>query len=493
MLNEEFIGTKSSILTFIDNFIGLIFGWLLHMFLARSLGVNGYGQLSLIIIIFSIFSSWLSPGIAFSMTRYASIMPKPKEALNSGIITELVFDMFTYSIYFLIILTSLFNFLRINELRYFLLLLGIMLMPHGMASVILGYLKGHLEFRKILVINFLYNIGKLLFCSLLIIIGYHLWGAVLGIFFAELVLFISSVIIVKNLRLEKPVLFKAIISISIPFSLLNISGIILQRIDIICINLFSLDFTKIGYYAAASRINEILMIFLSSIYIYLFPVLSLAFYRKNFIIAQQAVMRSLRYCFLLGVPLSLYLGAHSKIILSIIFSAIFDRGAIVLTILSIGSLFFSLAYIFSLVIIANGKVLLLFLINLIFILLSIILNKFLIPFFGINGPAITNLIMMLFIGISMVIYIIKFDLLKLNRDFRLSYKTVVNVLVASFLMVFVSVLLTTKTWYMFAIKTFFSFVIYGVILFLSKEISNDDVRIISFLMRRLMLTNFFKV
>ena len=78
MKNSDFVGTESTIIFFLEKTIGILMGWLLHMFLSRALGPNGYGQFSLIYVVFIIFTSLFTPGIFFGGDTFCSYDFKSK-------------------------------------------------------------------------------------------------------------------------------------------------------------------------------------------------------------------------------------------------------------------------------------------------------------------------------------------------------------------------------------------------------------------------------
>lgn len=481
-----FIGTKASVSLFLDNVIGALLGWSLQMFLSRVLGPTGYGQYSLVNVIFLIFASFLTPGIMLAAERVTAMASHPQKAFLSVIRIEILVDIIVYFLYFTL-LNFICQFLNVPDLYTYCLLLGLMIMPHGLASVTLGYLRGRLDFLRCFKIDLCYHLAKVLFCIALILLGYGLLGVVIGLMIGELAFFVSSLWSVKIKRNKEMGYLQDIIKMSVPFLLVGISALIMFRIDILCIRYFLSDYNSLGYYAAAARFGEVLSVLLSSTYVYLLPVLSKALNDQNYLYAQQSIERSVRYCFILAVPLCSWIAINSKIVMSLAFSYRFTDGAGVLTILSLGWMPLSILYAVNYIVSARGKLWFLFKVSAIFCLLNLILNILFIPRFGIQGVSVATIVSLLSMQTLIFIYNYKFKIFPTKKILWLPMRTFLNVAIATAIAIGVANLLFHSIiWQIFILKTISVAVFYIISLFLLHEINHEDKRIIDFLLTRIM-------
>ena len=151
---------------------------------------------------------------------------------------------------------------------------------------------------------------------------------------------------------------------SLPFWIVGLSALIMQRTDIVCIKYFLKDYRQVGYYASAAKLAETLSIFTCGFSFYLLPVLSAALKSKQKVRIQEILERTARYCFIVSAPLCIWSALHSKTIMSVIFSYRFSMGASVLSLLSISWIALSILVTINMIILAKGKLWAFFIIGL---------------------------------------------------------------------------------------------------------------------------------
>ena len=112
----------------------------------------------------------------------------PRGVLLSGVRIEIVFDIFIYIVYFSL-LNTVCRILAATELYPYIALMGLMIMPQGLASVALGYLRGCLKFNKWFRVNVIRHIVRISSCVLLVMLGFGLLGVIIALMITELVFF----------------------------------------------------------------------------------------------------------------------------------------------------------------------------------------------------------------------------------------------------------------------------------------------------------------
>jgi stage V sporulation protein B len=481
--SKGFVATKAGIFSFIDFFLGALLGWLLQMFLSRSLGPHGYGQLAIINTIFLTFAGIFTPGLSLAVTRHAAVHSSPRTVFIHAIRIEIIVDILVYLLYFLLI-DVICKFLSVSELKPYMIILGIMIMPKGLVLVSLGYFNGIINFAKSLKISLSYNISRIVFCILFFNLKLGLLGIVIGFALAEIVSLIFSVIIARVADyvplLPFHNIYRDLLYISFPLWLIGFLNFFVKRIDIICIRYFLSDYNSVGYYEAAFRVTEMIVAFLSISYASLLPILSSALAKKDNALAQLALERSVRYCFLLALPLCILISINSRFIMSLIFSYRFASGAMVLSILSLGWIFLSILYVLNFVVLAQGEVWKIVKFIPLFLLVSVLLNIIFIPMWGINGAAVASVISLLFA--KGLVFFVSYtnNLLPIKKIAWLNRRTFLNGIIAMAISVLVvSVIKNNNELINLLIKSIsFIFFYFFALKFLLREINKEDMNIV---------------
>jgi len=488
---KDFIATKAGIFLFLDLLTGGIFGWVLQIFLSRVLGADGYGKIALINTVFLIFTGIFTPGMTIAVIRHIAISTEPRKVLVSAIRIEIVADIILYIIYYSFI-DAICRILSIIELKAYFIILGTMIMVRGLTSIAIGYFNGIFDFSKCLKINFSYNISKLIFCIVFFSLGFGFLGIVLGFIVAEIIAFITSVFYVKltnSIMLDSHINnYKKLLALALPMWFLGFSNFFIKKADILCIRYLLVNYAFVGFYEAAYRIFELIITFLYLTHASLLPQLSVALENKDIAYAKLILERSVRYCFLLGTPLCFIAAINNKFILSIVFSYEFREGSQVLSILSLSWIFLSILYILNFIILAREKVWIIIKLFPIFFILNILLNFTFIPLWGINGAAIAS-VMSLFVA-ELLVFIVAYknNLFPVKKIMWLNKNTLKNVTISIILAVAVSTLVhSANSWFNSILKTTILIIMYTYLLFVFREINNDDMNIVRAIAKKLKL------
>jgi len=161
--------------------------------------------------------------------------------------------------------------------------------------------------------------------------------------------------------------------------------------DTIILRLFTND-VAVGYYTAATKLNKVILTFLTAISTVLLPKLSLAFSSEQRANAQQYLEKSLQLTFLICLPAMLFTFCLSKELI-VLFSGPEYLAAIpTMRILTPIILIIGLTNVFGLQILNSlGKDKQFLKAVLLGAIVSLTLNLLLIPKIGLNGAAVSNL------------------------------------------------------------------------------------------------------
>jgi len=264
---------KKSLTTFINSLLRLLLVAGSNIVIARYLGPNGKGILSL-------FMSFLSISLMVGMVGVdeANIyFISSKKASHNKIFANGIFHTIITTCFYFVIFLSLSNWLLNNPLRGLdreYLYIAIALIPFYIINQhIRGILLGHREvyfYNLFIILQFL-----LIFLMQLILIPSL---EILGGIFAVVVAVISQTIfgIIRTLKLGTPakkvdfILLKKSYSFGIKSQLGIIFSFLNQRLDVFFVNYF-LNPYEVGIYAIATAIAEIPWHFASAVATVLFP------------------------------------------------------------------------------------------------------------------------------------------------------------------------------------------------------------------------------
>lgn len=471
---KKFIGTKAALLAFLTNFFGASFGLILHVLLSRLLGVTGYGQYSLVFSIFVIYTFVFTPGLSLALVHFSSFASNPRNILLFCVRVEILVDIFLCIMYFTLA-KVICSILSIPSLLPYVMLMGIMIMPSGLTTIMLSYLRGQMEFEKVFFISILNHSIRFILCISVLFLGFGITGIIASLTVTQLIVFILAVWTVRIRKMTKFHFHSEVLKMAIPIWGMGIAAYLMKRIDIFCIKYFLEDYSYVAYYASAFCIIELLILFLFVPSSAILPVLSLFLRNKKDFEAKQVLERYVRYTFLLAVPLCLWLFSNSKLIMSIVFSYKFVSGASVLSIFCIFWIFLSILHVLSTPMFSSRGSWILFKFNLLTVFANFCLNVLLIPRYGINGAAIATAFSTFCFLVAVLIYAYRKDILPAKKLIWIDKSTVYRIIMIIFILGIVNrFLVFPQTWMMLGVKSILMVICYLVLLFLFKEINSED-------------------
>lgn len=281
-MNTSAIHFTKRVLYFFSSGIALSFlGYIFQIFIGRSLSANE----------FSIFSALVSSGV---------LLVSPLNAINL-FLTKIIHKNYVegnnyknINIYFkiiavigflaLIFYTSTFfnvdyikEFYRINDINIIRIFIGIIALWAIQISIN-SYLQGFQNFNVYNILNILSVILKIIFCILLIEIGFGLIGAIYGLFLSLLVIVIfgSWIILSASRNLSKIHEWgadKSIISINflVKLSVASIFYAVITQIDMPLVNAF-MTIEQGSTYAAVSSVGKIIIFVPTSLIVFIYSI-----------------------------------------------------------------------------------------------------------------------------------------------------------------------------------------------------------------------------
>ena len=175
--------------------IFLISGYALHVFLGRYLGPADYGILGIILALLTFFRIFLKDGLFHSVSRYTAAHHNQSVSIRKqGLRLQLFFILLLSSLYFFSA-DLIAGFLHDPEFLSYIRLSAFILPAMGFYFIYMASLNGLRLFHKQAIGTSFYGVMRFLWVFLLIMIGFRIKGALVGLILAPL----SAMILVRYL------------------------------------------------------------------------------------------------------------------------------------------------------------------------------------------------------------------------------------------------------------------------------------------------------
>lgn len=252
--------------------------YIYHMIMGRVLGPSDYGTLAALISLITILAI-LPQSFSLAIVKFVSAA-KDKEEIKS------IYNLFNKKIYYLssciLILTLIFSnnisrFLNIKNvfLLYLISLAFFFLIP---AAFYRAILQGMLKFKVLVTSIFSDTLVKLILGLSLVLIGYQVFGAILGILIASTVGWGVALYFLKDFRNKGRSNFsvraKPILLYTIPVFFQFITLTSFYSADVLLVKHFFNSFNA-GIYAAVSSLGKIIFFAAAPFTSVMFPIISM--------------------------------------------------------------------------------------------------------------------------------------------------------------------------------------------------------------------------
>ena len=369
---------------------------MLHFFqkpvMARYLGPDGLGLFSMAFMIIGIVEIIAGFGIGEALVKYVA---EYRECERVSSLTSSAF--ITISVFGIITSVALFFssnlFADIFDMPYLSILLKIyaIAFPFSLIyGIILGFLRGLRKMKYFAFLRILDASLALAFILAFLAAGFWVEGAMLGILFEIIVIFVVGMLIMKKFMRFSLSDYqgntKMLASFGSRIIGANIVGQIYYNIDTLMIGYF-LTSTEVGYYAVAISLSRFFWLVPRAIATVAYPAISEYWANGNRQAVNKLVDKSTKYsaCILIFAGMSIVFFA--KDIITFLFTPEFLPAVLPLAILITGTVTSGILRSVGEIFASVGKVNLVLKISIIGAVGDIILNMILIPIYGIIGAA----------------------------------------------------------------------------------------------------------
>ena len=445
----------------------ILSGYVLHIFVGRSLGPDLYGIFGIITSFYFIFERLLGGSISKGLSKFVAENGQAARSIINFAIKIQIFLSIVILLVFYAGASLIANLMRDLNLTAYLQILSFLIIISGFYILYSAILNGLRAFYKQAIVTVVFAFARILFVVLLVIAGFSIKGAIWGLVLAGIACLWLSWHYCKPLTGKDKFDKKALIGFS--FKVLSFTfGIqLIMNIDLIFVKIILKDGLSTGLYTAITNLARIPMLIVLPVSIVIFPYIVKAISDNETGLANNYINRILRYLVLFLVPFSLMVSGTSKEIISLIYGDMYSGAATGLSILIFGLTFIAISIIMNTIILAVCDLTIFLLFNIFLTLLDAALNFLLINNFGLPGAAIATTVSG-FIGcIFSIVYVFSYF------PFTIKWKSFFNIISSSLIIYLLSIKFSFSGIYLL-VTYLILYGIYFSILLVLKEIDSKD-------------------
>lgn len=334
-------------------FILLNYG--LHIFLARKLGVEKYGQFGIVMSIITIIISFLYKAISETEAKLVSASPDKR---FSVLATALRIQLVLSGIITICIISGsklIVNFLNAPSIYKPLMIGSISIILYSVLGAFFGVLVGLRKFGILSFVTVINSATKTALIAIFVLAGFGLSGAFAGY---SISIIPGLIICIMAVGLTKPhghYKIRNLLNLLIPLSIINLINILFQNIDLLLVQILLYNEGKTGIYTSAQTVAKLLPIVFASFSTTILPSISMALGRNDINQFRLYVRQAIRYLFLLLSPLVAIVAAFSEKISVFLFSIAYKDAGTPLSILIVSMAFLSILLVLSAIVIGSGN------------------------------------------------------------------------------------------------------------------------------------------
>jgi stage V sporulation protein B len=464
---------KGTVFLMIAEVIFLGGGYLIHFGLARMMDPIEYGIYGIILALLSIIIIFLENGVPQSVSKNVAAGKDFQTIKMEGMKAQAFFLIIIFAIYFLSA-PFLAEILGDQGLTPYIQLSALILPIRAIYLVFQGLLDGKREFKKHAGLRTSYSLSKMSFVLILVYLGLGIIGVIIGFIIASFIVLVMGsyfIIHIKEHKRVSKISWKELAIFSLPVILFSIMYTTLISVDVLFVKALIVAGEQTGYYTSSRLMASLPFYIFAALSFTLLPSIARSKAEKNLAQTREYISNSLRYYAMIIFPLIVFVIATAPNLLVFLFTPQYIAAGTSLRILSPGIAFLTGFYIMSFVLIGGGKQKTPMYILIGLVPLHAALNLILIPSMGIEGAALSTMVVGL-IGL-IVISIIVF------KEFKtlMSPKSLANIAIGSGLVFIISMLLALQGFLLIllGISLFFAYIGF---LYLIKEIKKEDIDII---------------
>src|SRR3989338_3355275 len=398
---------------FIGYGLSKFLSYIYRVLIAR-ISPTDYGNLSIVLAIFGIFSLFSLIGLNVGVTRYVAFYLAQNDLARAKGIAKI--SLIYAGIISLILAAGLYLssgllafYYKQQELELLFKVMAIAIPFYAVRDLLLAVTRGfqYAEY-EVMIRMVLENLLKVIFTYLFLLMGLAALGATIATVIAIIISALISLYIVENkilplISAKTPQIIdtelkKELLKYSIPVLLSTLVTQVFVWSDLLILGLYR-PIEEVGIYNTALPTATLLSILPGGIIVLFLPIMTELFTSKNRTEFETTYYSCGRWIFFSIIPLFLFIMLFSKEILALVFGSIYGTGGAALSMLAIGYLVYHTLSPSIEILNVHKKTHIVLFNTTVSALLNIILNLLLIPKYGMLGGAFATTLSMCLLGI----------------------------------------------------------------------------------------------
>lgn len=447
--------------------IWIVTGYIINIGLGRSLGPEVYGIYGTVMSVLLWFEIFIITGIPYAVQKFVSSDVENAYSIlwTAGLIQcIMILCMLCGSFFTAPLLAKIF---KDDRLVLYFRIAFINILFYGIFYLFVSFQNGLQNFGKQALLLTVYNVSKLLFIFLSILIFQSLVSIFLAMTVGSIIGSLVGYILINDKKRHPLYNKKQLISFAFPVLIYSLATNLFLYIDFWIVTVY-LGKTVSGYFFAASTIARIPYFFVLSLTAVVLPAISSKLVSHSFQEVKDIIQSACRMLLLISVPVGILTTIYNKDIILILYQSAYESGGVIVSVLIWGMIFLAYLLLLSTIINADHRPIISVCIVMTAIVVDILLNIVLVPKYGAVGGAIATTIAT---GMGFII-----ALVWTYKRFHVFVrgKTFIRVAIAG-LFVWVSSKVFIVHGSAILLLALVNVIFYSLILIISKEIRIDDI------------------
>ena len=373
-------------LLIVSQTVFMVCGFITNLGLARIFGPETYGTYSLVNSILTWAQLFVMSGIPFALQKFVSETPEAAHSIKR-------IGLRIQSIYTLLVSVLLFGFSTLvaklfqdSNLEPYIRIVALNVFIFGLYRFTIGFQNGLRRFRIQALIIIVFSVVRLAVIFILVFAGFSIRGALLGTIVGVMAGLSVGIWFSRGKSEGASVDVKRLLRFAVP----NIVYVVLVNV-IFWLDLWFVRYfhgnAEAGYFNAAGMISKMPNFIVMALSWIMLPLISGSIHRKERERTRELISQSLRFFFLLFVPIIFIVLSTSQQLISLIYSDAYIAGAQSLRILIVGLFFLTLFIVINNILMADNRIGILSVLTCLMIVLDVVLNRILVPSHGLTGAA----------------------------------------------------------------------------------------------------------
>ncbi|MBL8149770.1 MAG: oligosaccharide flippase family protein [Blastocatellia bacterium] len=454
-------------------------GYGIYLSLPRILTPDQFGLYGVVTGIVSIINAVINLGTQQSVSKFVSEDKRRAESVKKQALKIQIFVGGGVTIAYLLLTPVIAKLVNDPNLTNPLRISALITISYTFYSVFIGYLNGQKKFFRQSILDVTYSTVKVILIVLLGFLIKTVSGAILGFGLAAFIVLCLAPIVAG--KAEDQIDHRPSVEAFLKFQFALLGTVLvnnlLQKLDLILIKAVGSTSSSqasemAGYYTALIAVANITYQAIVSISFVIFPLISNATFEDRKEEVRSYIRQTSRYTLMMMALSATIFSSNSSAILGLLYKKEYMIGALPLSIVAYGMLFFGLIYIFSAIVSSSGRPKVAFSVGVLTLVANFLLNSLLIPKYGLMGAAIGTTTSML-VGASLLgIYIL--------RTFQvwIGFRSLIFITSATFLAYEVGLIFSAEKIYTLAVAIGVQVGVYLAVLLIAREIGYKEIEMI---------------